>query len=116
VLEPSHTYRVDKRRDSALLLQNTCSVTGHPGDHASPFRSITPTPVPDDPPLDTPLLVAVSCTSAHVPFASLSSKPPSADDEKHDGPSRPISFVVFDPNDTRGHTSTDGFELPTLDD
>jgi len=71
--------------------------------------------VPDDPPLDTPLLVAVSCRSVHVPFASLSSKPPSADVEKHDEPSKPIALVVFDPNDTRGHTSTDGLELPTLD-
>ncbi len=72
-----HAYCVDRRKPLLVALQNAYSVTGQPGDQPAPFRSMTPTPSPDDPLVETPLLPPDNWTSAHVPFASDKSRPPS---------------------------------------
>jgi hypothetical protein len=106
---------VDTRSVSVVRLQRACSDTGQPGDQDVPFRSITPTPDPDEPPVITPLLLPVNCRSAHVPLASDKSSPPSGLVEKHDDARAPTARVIRVPALTRGHTSTDGDVEPSCD-
>ena len=108
-------YRVDSRSASAELLQSTRRLDGQPGAQSPPFKSITPMPVPDAPPVGTPELTPVSCRSAHVPLASDRSRPPRSDEEKHVDVSAPSKRLILIVLPARGHTSRDGEDMPTCE-